>query len=275
MATSISDWSTTASANTDLNGITLDGASMTAGQVDDAFREIMAETAAYTRRGSDLPSASTLNLDSVDNMYLDITGTITVTAVTLTATHARRARATGAFTLTASSSLIVNGSTSTNYTTTAGDLLFFEGYAAGVVRVWAFSGGTSSSASAADVWAGTSTTKFPTPSSLLAATAEVALTDGATVTVDFAAGINFKLDTIGGNRTLAASNVSSALNRSGYIRVKQDGTGSRTLDMSGSPWVNAGGTNITLSTAAAATDVIGYTILSATQVLLTAQKAVA
>jgi hypothetical protein len=44
--TAFSQWSTTASSNTDLNGITLDGAVMTAGQVDDAIRELMAQLAA-------------------------------------------------------------------------------------------------------------------------------------------------------------------------------------------------------------------------------------
>jgi hypothetical protein len=39
--TAFSQWSTTAALNVDLNSIPLDGASMTAGQVDDAFREMM------------------------------------------------------------------------------------------------------------------------------------------------------------------------------------------------------------------------------------------
>jgi hypothetical protein len=41
--TAFSQWSTTAALNVDLNSIPLDGASMTAGQVDDAFREMMAQ----------------------------------------------------------------------------------------------------------------------------------------------------------------------------------------------------------------------------------------
>jgi hypothetical protein len=41
--TLFSQWSTTAALNVDLNSIPLDGAVMTAGQVDDAFREMMAQ----------------------------------------------------------------------------------------------------------------------------------------------------------------------------------------------------------------------------------------
>lgn len=87
-------------------------------------------------RGVDLASAATLNLDSVQAPILNVTGTTTVTAVTLTSGHWRIVRATGAFQMTAGASLIVNGSTTVNYTTVAGDLLLFEGYGSSVVRVW-------------------------------------------------------------------------------------------------------------------------------------------
>lgn len=136
-------WSTTAGTNTEIDGISLAENVMVPSAVNNAFREMMSQVAEFTRRGADLASASTLDLDSIDTMFLDITGTTTVTAVTLTDGHSRRARATGAFQITASATLVVNGSTSSNYTTTAGDLLFFEGYSASTVRVWAISGGTS------------------------------------------------------------------------------------------------------------------------------------
>lgn len=135
---SVSQWSaTTATDNTDLNDIPL-GEGLTKGpHVNGAFREGMKQIAAYTRRGSDLASAATLNLDSIDTLLLNVTGTTTVTAVTLTSGHWRIVRATGAFQITAGASLIVNGSTSISYTTTAEDLLLFEGYGSSVVRVWA------------------------------------------------------------------------------------------------------------------------------------------
>jgi hypothetical protein len=89
-----------------------------------------------TTKGSDVASAATLNLNNATGAFVDITGTTTVTAVTLSEGKHRMARAVSAFQLTASASLVVNGSTSVNYTTTAGDLLFFEGYSSSVVRVW-------------------------------------------------------------------------------------------------------------------------------------------
>lgn len=130
---SVSDWDTTAANNTDVAGVNI-SATGNVSQGDDGLRTIMAQIAAYTRRGSDLASASTLDLDSIDSLLLNVTGTTTVTAVTLTSGHWRIVRATGAFQMTASASLIVNGSTSVNYTTAAEDFLLFEGYGSSVVR---------------------------------------------------------------------------------------------------------------------------------------------
>ena len=54
------------------------------------------------------------------------------------------------------------------------------------------------------------------------------LTDGATITPDFAEGTNFTV-TLAGNRTIAnPSNLSTAVGQSGSIFLVQDGTGSRT-----------------------------------------------
>lgn len=161
-------WSTTAGTNTEIDGISLAENVMVPSAVNNAFREMMSQVAEFTRRGSDLASASTLDLDSIDTMFLDITGTTTVTAVTLTDGHSRRARATGAFQITASATLVVNGSTSVNYTTTAGDLLFFEGYSASTVRVWTVTGGGSTTASTTEVLTGTNAAKSVTPDSLAA-----------------------------------------------------------------------------------------------------------
>jgi hypothetical protein len=83
----------------------------------------------------------------------------------------------------------------------------------------------------------------------------VALTDGATITPDFAAGNNFSV-TLGGNRTLANPTNQTA-GQSGVIVVTQDGTGGRTLAF-GSNWKFPGGTAPTLTTAANAVDVIAY-----------------
>lgn len=64
----------------------------------------------------------------------------------------------------------------------------------------------------------------------------VVLTDGATVTWDYLSG-SVAYFTIGGNRTLAITNISD--NISGVLYVTQDGTGSRTLTLpSGSEYLN-------------------------------------
>ena len=90
-----------------------------------------------------------------------------------------------------------------------------------------------------------------------------ALTDGATITPDFALANNFSV-TLGGNRTLANPSNQTA-GQSGTIVVTQDGTGSRTLAY-GSNWKFPGGTAPTLTTAASSVDVIAYYVESATRI---------
>lgn len=84
-----------------------------------------------------------------------------------------------------------------------------------------------------------------------------ALTDAATVTVDFADSNNFSV-TLGGNRTLGNPS-NQVAGQSGSVFVAQDGTGSRTLAYA-SDWEFAGGTAPTLSTAANAVDRIDYIV---------------
>jgi hypothetical protein len=82
-----------------------------------------------------------------------------------------------------------------------------------------------------------------------------ALTDGATITPNFATANNFSL-TLGGNRTLANPTNQTA-GQSGAITITQDGTGSRTLAY-GSNWKFSNGTAPTLTTSANAVDVLVY-----------------
>ena len=90
-----------------------------------------------------------------------------------------------------------------------------------------------------------------------------ALTDGATITPDFAAGNNYSV-TLGGNRTLAnPTNLTAG--QSGVIIVSQDSTGSRTLAF-GNYWKFAGGTAPTLTTTASAVDVIAFFVDSSTRI---------
>lgn len=91
----------------------------------------------------------------------------------------------------------------------------------------------------------------------------VALTDGATITADFAAGNNFSV-TLGGNRTLANPSNQTA-GQSGVVTITQDGTGSRTLAY-GSNWKFPAGAAPVLTTTANAVDVLAYYVESATRI---------
>ena len=89
------------------------------------------------------------------------------------------------------------------------------------------------------------------------------LTDGATVTPDFAASNNYTL-TLGGNRTIAnPTNLTAG--QSGSIFLVQDGTGSRTAAW-GSYWNFAGGVAPVLTTAASAVDRVDYVVRSASSI---------
>ena len=89
------------------------------------------------------------------------------------------------------------------------------------------------------------------------------LTDGATITPDFAADCNFTV-TLGGARTIAnPTNITAG--QSGSIFLVQDGTGGRTVAW-GSFWDFPGGTAPTLSTAANAVDRIDYVVRTSTSI---------
>jgi len=89
------------------------------------------------------------------------------------------------------------------------------------------------------------------------------LTDGATITPDFATANNFTV-TLAGNRTIAnPTNLTAG--QSGSIFIVQDGTGSRTAAW-GSYWDFAAGTAPTLTTTAAAVDRVDYVVRSSTSI---------
>jgi len=90
-----------------------------------------------------------------------------------------------------------------------------------------------------------------------------ALSDGATITPDFAAGQNFSV-TLAGNRTLA-NPTNIVAGQCGSIVITQDGTGSRTLAY-GSYWDFAAGAAPTLTTTAAAIDRIDYYVATTTDI---------
>lgn len=124
-------------------------------------------------------------------------------------------------------------------------------------------------ASASEIWAGSSTTKFVSPSKALAAGAPTSLTSGTTITPDGANGLNFTL-TLAHNATLAnPSNFGTG--RSGVIVITQDGTGSRTMAF-GSNWKFPSGAP-TLSTAAGSVDLLSYYVVSGSLIVATLTKA--
>ena len=89
------------------------------------------------------------------------------------------------------------------------------------------------------------------------------LTDGATITPDFALNNSFTV-TLGGNRTLA-NPTNLVAGQSGVIIINQDGTGGRTLAY-GTYWDFSGGTAPTLTTTASAVDMIAYFVVSTSRI---------
>lgn len=127
-------------------------------------------------------------------------------------------------------------------------------------------------ATSAEFRTGTDTTRGLGVAETWGAAGEVSLADGTTVALDLSTGINFTV-TLGGNRTLG-NPTNPKVGQSGYIRIVQDGTGSRTLAYS-SYWKFANGAAPTLTTTASAQDLLFYVVYSSTAVFATLVKAVA
>jgi len=230
-------------------------------------------------KGTDIASAGTINLTTATGPRIDITGTTTITAVTLAAGSIRIARATGIFQITASASLLVNKSASVNYTTAVGDLLIFiaDSTVVSVTTIGSVAAATTSAAgivelaTAAEFRTGTDTGRALVVDQVWSSAAEVTLTDAATIAVDGATFLNAVV-TLGGNRTLGTWSNPKA-GQSGYIRVVQDGAGSRTLAYH-ADYEFAGGSAPTLSTAIAAQDMLFYQVIASGRVLLSIAKAI-
>ena len=89
------------------------------------------------------------------------------------------------------------------------------------------------------------------------------LTDGATITPDFAASNNFELTLTDTGRTLAnPTNITAG--QSGVIVINQDATGNRTITSYGSYFKFAGGNAPTLSIGANSLDILSYYCVSST-----------
>jgi len=87
-------------------------------------------------QGADIASAGTVNLTTATGNYVHITGTTTITAITLAQGAERTVVFDGALTLTNGASLLLP--TAANITTAAGDTAVFRGESAGVVRCIAY-----------------------------------------------------------------------------------------------------------------------------------------
>lgn len=84
------------------------------------------------KQSADVASATTIDLNAIRGELVDVTGTTTITTVTLAQGHTRILRFTGILTFTHGASLVLP--TSANITTAAGDYAIVSGYASSVVR---------------------------------------------------------------------------------------------------------------------------------------------
>lgn len=119
-------------------------------------------------RGADVASASTIDLGAATGDCVDVTGTTTITAVTLAEGLERTVRFTAATTLSHGSSLVLPGAA--DITTAAGDFGAFRGYAAGVVRMTSFLRADGTPVGGASYKVGSTTYDLSTASGSLAIT---------------------------------------------------------------------------------------------------------
>jgi hypothetical protein len=148
-----------------------------------------------------------------------------------------------------------------SYTTAGGIIYIWDGVS------WVSQGGsylTSADIATAAQWQAAFTGKILGTDATWSGAAPVVLTDASTIAVDMSTFINASV-TLGGNRTLGNPTNTKA-GQSGYIKVVQDGTGSRTLAYA-SNWKFPGGFAPILSTAASAKDFLFYQVESSTFIL--------
>ena len=97
------------------------------------------------------------------------------------------------------------------------------------------------------------------------ATTDTDTSNTGTVDLDFAAKQNFVLTLTGNITSLTASN--EQVGQSGFIAFIQDGTGSRTVSLHGD-YETAATAGLTLTTTAAAVDLVPYVVIAASRILL-------
>ena len=97
------------------------------------------------------------------------------------------------------------------------------------------------------------------------ATTDTDASNTGTVDLDFAAKQNFVLTLTGNITSLTASN--EQVGQSGFIAFIQDGTGGRTVALHGD-YETAAAAGLTLTTTAAAVDLVPYVVIAASRILL-------
>jgi hypothetical protein len=124
-------------------------------------------------------------------------------------------------------------------------------------------------ATAIEFLTGTANNRIVTPKTIFDATAFVTIADAATITPNLNAGINFAV-TLGGNRTIA-NPTGLKPGQSGFIELKQDATGLRTVTWGSYYDFGVVGYPI-LSTGPNKVDVFSYYVRSPTSVRIFAAK---
>jgi hypothetical protein len=122
---------------TGLGAATASGDALSYGQSGISVAGLTLTGALNEAQGADIASAATTNLDTATGNLVDVTGTTTITAITLSQGRSRTVRFTGSLTLTNGASLVLPGSQ--NIQTTPGDFAVFRGYASSVVRLVSYS----------------------------------------------------------------------------------------------------------------------------------------
>lgn len=268
------DGQTTITANLPMNSKKLTGLAAGSAAGDSVRWEQVFAGASLTAEVA-VASAATCDILGAASDLIEITGTTTITSLGTGTNKRKFVRFSGALTLTHhATTLILPGGV--NITTVAGDTMVVVSDGSSNARVVSYQrAGTTTQrgeleiATAAEWRTGTDTARGLGVAETWGSAAEVTLTDAATIAVDFATFINGVV-TLAGNRTLG-NPTNEKVGQSGYIRIIQDGTGTRTLAY-GSDWEFAGGTAPVLSTTAADQDLLFYQVLAADRVFASLVK---